>query len=135
MTQAPGSAVGRTAVGLGVGAALCTVLGIADAPPWRIVTLGGTGMLVLLLLAVAAVGAGLSGVRSLIAVAGAGFLAAAVLQLAQIAWTGANLLGGDGSTVALLLGFAVGLLALGLTPALAAGRGTSAPAPGRHDPA
>ncbi|MFD3939273.1 hypothetical protein ACFWSF_30520 [Streptomyces sp. NPDC058611] len=129
--QIPRSGIGPTAAGLGVGAAACAVLGIADGPPWRIVTLGGAGTLVLLILAAAAVAAGISAVRGLIALAGAGFLAAAVLQLVQIGWTGANLLGGDGSTVALLLGFAVGLLALGLAPAPTAD--TDVPATGRHD--
>ncbi|MGR8009179.1 Rv1678 family membrane protein [Streptomyces hypolithicus] len=115
--KAPRSAIARTAVGLGLGAAASVVLGIADAPPWRIVTLGGTGMLAVLILACLTVAAGLLGVRALIVLAGTGFLAATVLQLVQIGWTDANLLGGDGSTVALLLGFAVGLLALGLAPA------------------
>ncbi|MCP3756986.1 hypothetical protein [Streptomyces sp. TBY4] len=128
------SAIGRTASGLGIGAAVSTVLAIADGPPWGLVALGGVGTLVLLLLAAAAVAAGFSGVRSLIALAGAGFLAAAVLQLVQIGWTGANLLGGDGSTVALLIGFAVGLLALGLTP-VADSAAAPTPVTGRHDPA
>lgn len=111
------SAIGRTAAGLGIGAAASSVLAIADGPPWGLVALGGTGTLVLFVLAAAAVTAGLLESRVLIVLAGAGFLASAVVQLVQIAWTGANLLGGDGSTVALLLGFAAGLLALGLTPA------------------
>ncbi|MGP3690972.1 Rv1678 family membrane protein [Streptomyces sp. IBSNAI002] len=129
------SAIGRTAAGLGIGAAASCVLAIADGPPWRLVTLGGTGTLVMLVLAAVAVTAGLVESRALIALAGAGFLAAAVVQLVQIAWTGANhLLGGDGSTVALLLGFAVGLLALGLTPA-PDDRDTPTSATGRHDPA
>lgn len=132
--QTPRSAIGRTAAGLGVGAAASSVLAIADGPPWGIVSLGGTGTLVLLLLAAVAVTAGLAGVRSLIVLAGAGFLAAAVLQLVQIGWTGANLLGGDGSTVALLLGFAVGLLALGLTTA-PDDRDAPTSSMGRHDPA
>ncbi|MCP3818651.1 hypothetical protein NLX86_11125 [Streptomyces sp. A3M-1-3] len=136
-SRAPRTATARTAVGLGLGAAASTVLGIADGTPWRLVTLGGTGTLVLLILAAVAIAAGLSGVRALIVLAGTGFLAAAVLQLVQIGWTGANLLGGDGSTVALLLGFAVGLLALGLAPAVtpaATQTPSSAPSQGRHDP-
>ncbi|WP_455352079.1 Rv1678 family membrane protein [Streptomyces sp. SYSU K217416] len=120
-------AIARTAAGLGLGAAASGVLGIADALPWGIVTLGGTGTLILLLLAVVTVAAGLLALRALILLAGAGFLAASVLQLVQIGWTGANLLGGDGSTVALLLGFAVGLLALGAARA----PDTGAPAPTR----
>ncbi|MGP3685783.1 Rv1678 family membrane protein [Streptomyces sp. IBSNAI002] len=128
------SAIGRTAAGLGVGAAASCVLAITDGPPWRLVTLGGTGTLVMLVLAAVAVTAGLVESRALTVLAGAGFLAAAVVQLVQIAWTGANLLGGDGSTVALLLGFAVGLLALGLTPA-PDDRDTATSATGRHDPA
>lgn len=111
------SAIGRTAAGLGIGAAASCVLAIADGPPWRLIALGWAGALVILVLAAVAVTAGLLESRALIVLAGAGFLVAAVVQLVQIAWTGANLLGGDGSTVALLLGFAVGLLALGLTSA------------------
>ncbi|MEU9006161.1 hypothetical protein [Streptomyces sp. NPDC048551] len=132
--QSSRSAIGRTAAGLGLGAAASSALAIAHGPPWGIVTLGGTGTLVLLLLAAAAVTAGLLAARSLIVLAGTGFLAAAVLQLVQIGWTGANLLGGDGSTVALLLGFAAGLLALGVTPA-PDGPAASTPATGRPDPA
>ncbi|WP_434587203.1 Rv1678 family membrane protein [Streptomyces sp. A5-4] len=115
--KAPRTAIAKAATGLGLGAAASVVVGISDAPPWRIVTLGGTGMLVLLILACLTVAAGLSGVQALIVLAGTGFLAATALQLVQIGWTDANLLGGDGSTVALLLAFAVGLLALGLAPA------------------
>lgn len=108
---------GRAVIGLGVGAAASVLLSLADKRPWWVVTLDGTGRLILLVLAAVTVAAGLLAMRALVAVAGLAFLAAAVLQLVQMSWTGANLLGGDGSTLSLLLGFAVGLLALGLTPA------------------
>jgi hypothetical protein len=68
---------------------------------------------VTLILAVVAVTGGVLTIRPIVLVAGAGFLVAAVLQVVQLSLGGTNTLGGDGSTVGLCLGFAVGLLAVG----------------------
>jgi len=107
----------RAAAGLGVGAAASTLLAVPRRLPWHMVGLGGTGYLVALLLAAAAVAAAVLRLRLLLWLAGAGFAGAAVLVLVQIAAGGANTLGGETSTVALFLGFAVGLLAVAAVPA------------------
>ncbi len=104
----------RSAAGLGLGAAASLLLGVADRTPLRLIAFGTGAVLVVLVLAAVAVAGGLLAIRPLVALAGAGFGAAAALQVVQLSLGGTNTLGGDGSTVGLLLGFAVGLLAVGL---------------------
>jgi hypothetical protein len=104
------------AIGLGIGAAASPLLDIAEQPPLRLITFGAVGVVVTLVLAAAAIAGGYLRLRPLVLLAGAGFLAAAVTQVVQASLGGTNTLGGDGSTVGLHLGFAVGLLAVGLTP-------------------
>jgi hypothetical protein len=111
----------RAAVALGVGAAASTLLGLAPRIPFHLVGIGALGMVVILLLAAAGIAGGLTRRRALVVAAGAGFLAAAALQLVQATVGGANTLGGDGSTVALLLAFGVGLLTVGLARPLQEG--------------
>lgn len=108
-----GRALDRPAIALGVGAAASLLLGIADRTPLRLIAVGPAMAVVTLILAVVAVTGGVLAIRPIVLVAGAGFLVAAVLQVVQLSLGGANTLGGDGSTVALCLGFAVGLLAVG----------------------
>lgn len=107
----------RAAFVLGIGALACSVFAIAPGSQRNkadFVQLQDLGLTVLLVLgAIAAVG-GLIGNRLIVIVAGAGFAAAAVVQLVQ--WGHAtNWLAGDGSTASLLGGFGIGLLAVGLT--------------------
>jgi hypothetical protein len=80
-----------------------------------LVRVEGAGLAVLLVLSALAVVAGRLSRRPLAAVAGAGFAAAAVLQLVQLG-RDTNWLDGDGSTVSLFLGLGIGLLVLALTP-------------------
>lgn len=75
----------------------------------------GWGVAVAVVLGALALLAGWTARRVLTVVAGAGFLAAAVVQVAVWA-TSNNVLAGDGSTVSLWLGLGVGLLAAGLAP-------------------
>ena len=107
----------RAALVLGVGALACSVFALAPGSQDKadFVELKDTGLIVLLILgAIAALG-GLVGNRLVVTVSGAGFAVAAVIQLVQ--WgRDTNWLAGDGSTVALLGGFGLGLLAIGLTP-------------------
>ncbi|QNE21364.1 hypothetical protein F1D05_29895 [Kribbella qitaiheensis] len=110
----------RSAIALGVGAAASPLLGLGSQTPPRLITLGTIGVIVTLVLAITALAGGYLHVRPLIMAAGAGFVAAAVLQTVQASLGGANTLGGDGSIVALYLGFAVGLLAIGLVPVTSA---------------
>lgn len=97
--------------------ALCalpfTLFALGGPVTVHLVKVTGPALVVLLgLCALAAAGAR-TGRSVLIMAAGAGLLLAALVQLAQNG-RGTNWLGGDGSTYAVLLGFGVGLLALGL---------------------
>lgn len=83
--------------------------------PIEFIHIRGAGLVLILILGVAAVTAGILRVRLLAIVAGAGFVAAALLQLLQ-ADQSVNWLDGDGSTVALMGGLGIGLLAVTLTP-------------------
>lgn len=105
----------RAALVLGLGAVLAGLFALFDEVQYRLVRLEGPGLVVLLLLgALAIVGSRLAR-RPVVALAGAGLLAAAVLQFAQLG-RAANWLKGDGSTSSLFLGLGIGLLALALTP-------------------
>jgi hypothetical protein len=107
--------VNRAAVALGLGALASGLFAAADHIQYRLVRLSGAGLVVLLVFAAVAVVGGRLARRLVVACAGAGFLVAAVVQLVQLGG-GTNWLRGDGSTFSLFLGFAVGLLVLGLTP-------------------
>jgi hypothetical protein len=104
----------RCAAGLGVGAAASLLLSIADRAPLRLFTLGTVGVVATLALAAAAVAGGVLHLRLVVIVAAVGFAGAVVLQVVQSSLGGTNTLGGNGSSVALHLGFAVGLFAVGL---------------------
>jgi len=71
-------------------------------------------LLVVLALAAAAITGGWHERRSLVLVAGVGLLVAAVFQLLELAIGSQNTLGGDLSTVSLLLGVGIGLVAIGV---------------------
>lgn len=105
----------RAALILGVGAVASGVFSLLDDVRYRLVRLSGAGLVVLLLLGALAIVASRLADRRIVAAAGAGFVVAAALQLAQLG-RAANWLRGDGSTVSLFLGLGVGLLVLGLTP-------------------
>lgn len=75
---------------------------------------GGAGVVVLLVLGVTAALGGITHRHSLVAVAGTGLVVAALLQLAQLG-RDANWLGGNASTVSLMGGIGLGLLAVALT--------------------
>jgi hypothetical protein len=104
----------RSVVGLGVGAAVSPLLGLADRTPLRLIAFGTGSVLVTLILAAVAVAGGYLALRPLVVLAGAGFGIAAILLVVQLSVGGTNTLSGDGSTAGLFLGFAVGLLAVGL---------------------
>jgi hypothetical protein len=108
------SRLDRSAVGLGLGAAVSPLLGLADRTPLRLIAFDMGAVLVTLILAAIAVVGGFLRLQPLIVLAGAGFGAAATLLVVELSLGDTNTLGGDGSTVGLFLGFAVGLLAVGL---------------------
>lgn len=119
----------RASIGLGAGAIVSALLVFVR---FRSDTAGASGsprssipaflttvpVIVLLVLGALAVAAGLAGgrlVRALTALAGAGLTAVAVVLLVQVA-IGETLIDGNTSTMALLGGLGLGLLAVGLTP-------------------
>jgi hypothetical protein len=106
--------VWRSALVLGVLAAGCGLFTLVEPIQYRLVRLEGWSLVLLLVLAGGTVAAALLRNRPLLAVAGAGFVLAAAVQLAV--WSGSNPLGGDGSTVSLFAGVGIGLLVLALTP-------------------
>jgi len=107
--------VNRAALVLGLGVLASGLFTLVHPIQYRLVQLRGWGLVVLLVLGVVAVAGAWLGRRELVAAAGAGFGVAAVVQLVQPGHS-TNWLRGDGSTLSLFLGFAVGLLVLGLTP-------------------
>ncbi|MET3811856.1 hypothetical protein [Arthrobacter sp. UYEF3] len=102
---------------LGVAALLASLFAFSTGGPAPVdfIHVRGAGLIVIVVLGILAVLGGVSRRRVLVIVAGAGFVAAAVIQLLQ-AGQPVNWLGGDGSTLALMGGLGLGLLAVGLTP-------------------
>ena len=107
----------RAAVVLGVAALLGSLFAFSTggAAPVDLIDVRGAGLFVIVALGVIAVLGGVLGLRVLVIVAGAGFVAAAVIQLLQVGQA-VNWLGGNGSTLALMGGLGLGMLAVGLTP-------------------
>lgn len=107
----------RAVIALGAGALACSLFAIAPGSQGKadFVQIRDLGLVVLLVLGALAVLGGVLGNRLVAIAAGTGFAVAAVVQLVQ--WgRDTNWLAGDGSTIAVLGGFGVGLLAIGLTP-------------------
>ncbi|XAS66717.1 hypothetical protein V3C33_14685 [Micrococcaceae bacterium Sec5.7] len=107
----------RAAVVLGVAALLGSLFAFSTGGPAPVdfIHVRGAGLIVIVALGVVAVLGGVLRRRVLVIVAGAGLVAAAVIQLLQ-AGQPVNWLGGDGSTLALMGGLGFGLLAVALTP-------------------
>ncbi len=106
----------RAALVLGGAALLSSLFAISTGGPEPVdfIHVRGAALGVLLVLgAIAALG-GILHRRVLVIVAGAGLAIAAVIQLLQVG-RATNWLGGDGSTLALMGGIGLGLLAVGLT--------------------
>ncbi|MCB5275675.1 hypothetical protein BJG92_03226 [Arthrobacter sp. SO5] len=115
---------------LGGAAVVSSVFTFSSAGPTQVefIHIRGTGLVLLLICGVAAVIAGTLRLRGLAIASGAALLAGALLQLLQ-AGQSTNWLAGDGSTVALMGGLGIGLLAVTLTP-----RPSSAADPPSTDP-
>ncbi|WP_426996992.1 Rv1678 family membrane protein [Pseudarthrobacter sp. N5] len=107
----------RPVLVLGVAALLGSLFAFSTGgpAPADLIHVRGAGLIVIVALGVLAVLGGVLRRRVLVIVAGAAFVAAAVIQLLQ-AGQAVNWLGGDGSTLALMGGLGLGLLAVGLTP-------------------
>jgi len=107
-----GNRFDRAAIVLGAGAMVSAVLAFTTGDPWALARIRGATVALVLVLGAVAIVAGWRGSRALMLTTGAAVLAAAVLQLIQ-AGRATNWLSGNGSTVALLLGLGIGLLAVG----------------------
>jgi hypothetical protein len=104
----------RAALALGFGALASSLFALEPGSGGKadFVEIRGAGLVVILLLGACAVVGGVVGNRVLVIISGAGFAVAAAIQLVQFGRP-TNWLAGDGSTFALLLGLAVGLVAVG----------------------
>ncbi|MEO8222722.1 MAG: hypothetical protein ABI563_18285 [Specibacter sp.] len=105
----------RAPVVLGVAALLSTLFALSTGGPAPVdlIHVRGAGLIVILVLGVLTVLGGMLRRRVLVIVAGAGFVLAATIQLLQTGQP-VNWLGGDGSTLALMGGLGIGLLAVSL---------------------
>ncbi len=111
-----GRRLDRAALTLGIAAMLSSLFALTTgaAAPVDLVEVGGIGVVVLLVLGLLAVLGGVGNRVVLVIVAGVGLVVAALLQLAQLG-RHANWLGGNASTLSLMGGLGLGLLAIGLT--------------------
>ena len=109
-----GQPLDRAADALGIAGVVAVVFWPLTGDPWELVKIDTAAAIVTVLLGVAAVVGARRGLPTLAFAAGAGYLLAALLQLAQ-AGRASNWLGGNGSTVSYFLGLGVGLLAVATT--------------------
>ena len=105
----------RTVAGIGVGAMACSLFRLVNRREhFQFVHVGTGGMIVLLVLGAAAVASGLLRRPVMVAITGALFVAAGVIQLVQLFGT-TNWFDGNATFFALTLGLGLGLIAVGLT--------------------
>lgn len=111
-----GRPLDRAALVLGAAGLVSSLFALSSGGPQPVdfVHLRGAGLVVLLVLSLVAVLGGVLHRVALVMVAGAGLVVAAVLQLVQVGGR-PNWLGGDASTLALMGGLGLGLLAVGLS--------------------
>lgn len=111
----PGSSSSRSALALGVLGLTAPAFALTTSSNNNFVLVEGLALAVFPVLGLLAVVGALIGRRAVVAVAGAGYAAAALIQLVQLGLD-TNWLDGSASTFALLLALAVGLLITGLLP-------------------
>lgn len=113
----------RGVLGLGVLAVLSPAFSLSTTSNTNFVAVHGAGLITFVVIGVLALLGGLTGRAPVTLLAGAISVLAGVLQFAQFGRS-KNWLEGNGSTAALLLGLALGLLVIGLnreaTPSVAA---------------
>jgi hypothetical protein len=103
----------RAAVTLGAAGVLAAVFVLTDGDPWQLVRIRAVAAILTTVLGGMAIAGGLAGRAALVLAAGAGYLIAALLQLAQFG-RDTNWVGGSGSTVSYFLGLGVGLVVITL---------------------
>lgn len=101
----------RATTVLGIAGVVAVVFWPLNGDPWEFVKIGPAAAVVTVILGGVAVAGGRLGRSALALAAGAGFVLAALLQLAQFG-RGTNWVGGNGSTFSYFLGLGVGLLAV-----------------------
>ena len=106
---------GRAVLALGAVALASPLFALSTSSNNNFVLVRGAGLVVLPLLGLVAVLGAASSRAPIVMMAGAGFLLAAVLQLAQFGRS-PNWLGGNGSTLSLLLALGIGLIVAALAP-------------------
>jgi hypothetical protein len=105
----------RTVAGIGVGAMACSLFRLVNRREhFQFVHPGNGGMIVLLVLGAAAIASGLLRRAVMVAITGALFVVAGVIQLVQLFGT-TNWFDGNATFFALTLGLGLGLIAVGLT--------------------
>ena len=113
--NAPRSPSSRLAVGLGVLGLVAPAFALTTSSNNNFVLVQGLALLVFPVLGLVAAVGGLIARRAAVAVAGAGYALAALIQLVELGLD-TNRLDGSASTFALLLALAVGLLITGMLP-------------------
>jgi hypothetical protein len=101
------------AMTLGTAGVVAVVFVLTNGDPWQLVRIRAVAAIVTAVLGGIAIAGGLAGRVALVGAAGAGYLIAALLQLAQFG-RDTNWLGGSGSTVSYFLGLGVGLVVITL---------------------
>ncbi len=117
MTRHP---LDRAAMALGVAGVVSLGFSLTTSSNNNFVLVEGLGLLVFPVLGAVAVVGGAIGQRGVVLAAGAAYVAAALIQLAQFGRS-PNWLDGNGSTFALLLSLGIGLLVVGFAPRPAPG--------------
>ncbi len=112
MTRHP---LDQAATTLGVAGVASLVFSLTTSSNNNFVTIHGAALIVFPVLGMCAVVGGITGRRILVQLAGAAYIAAAILQLVQFGRS-TNWIDGSGSTFALLLALGIGLLVVGLAP-------------------
>ncbi len=112
MTRHP---LDQAATTLGVAGVASLVFSLATSSNNNFVTMQGAALIVFPVLGICALVGGITGLRILVRLAGAAYVAAAILQLVQFG-RHTNWLDGSGSTFALLLALGIGLLVVGFAP-------------------
>ena len=105
---------GRGALWIGIGSIACCLFTFVSGDNLRLVLVGTSAVVVLIVLGVAAIVAGMMRNAVVALVAGVVYVLAAVLGVVQLG-SATQVLAGSSSTYALYLGLGVGLVAVGLT--------------------
>ncbi|MFY9916035.1 MAG: hypothetical protein WAK18_15305 [Nocardioidaceae bacterium] len=115
MTVMPRESLDRAAATLGAAGVASLVFSLTTSSNNNFVKVTGPALLVFPLLGLIALAGGLMARRQVVVVAGAAYVVAGLLQLAQFGRS-TNWLEGNGSTFALLTSLGIGLLVVGLAP-------------------